>query len=413
MRRSRTICAVLTTAALAMGAVLAGTVSPTTQPAGQGEASQGPADAFQEALKHLQEGRPAQAEELAVALATPAEGPLPRAWLVAAQARQDQHQYGPAAQAYRSFLAGCDSPAAREYANRQLHHCLSAAGPASQPAAPGAALTDDERKELAEVAEETFTESSDHFVIRARNAKFARLLAREAERALARICRLILGGQEYPHSVEIYVWVDHKDYLAHASKAHAWSGGAFTLVRSAGVVTRRIDLAQRNDKGLLCLATLNRILPHEMCHLVTAELFGDAPCPLFLNEGLATFAEWEVDNDRLELAGMALASQGRIPLTDLLALDSSQVNKPGVFYSESYSLVGFLRRRLTDRQFADLLEHLKNGCAFADALQRALHAPDDPTFLPALASAWEKHAVQSAQLIRALRGGGDMAPPLP
>ena len=84
-------------------------------------------------------------------------------------------------------------------------------------------------------------------------------------------------------------------------------------------------------------------------------------------------------------------------------MEAGRIDKPNLFYAESYSLMLYLRRRLNDKQFAAMIENVKNGSPLAEAIQRALHAPDDPDFLKLLQAAWEKHAIEQAQYIRALR----------
>ena len=150
---------------------------------------------------------------------------------------------------------------------------------------------------------------------------------------------------------------------------------------------------------------LDRILPHEICHLVLAERFGDAHCPLPLNEGLAMMAETTLHNDRIRLAAAALASHRKIPLRRLLAATRVQADDAAVFYAESHSLVSFLHARLTARQFRDLLANLKDGCPFGDALQRALYLPPDEDFLPRLADAWAAEAIRQGQFLKALDTG--------
>jgi hypothetical protein len=364
-----------------------------------------PIEQLHQALKLLQAGRYVEADRLATALASRDHPPMPRAWLVAAQARQDLREYAAAAEAYRAFLSASDSPAGREYVNRQLHLCVAATEPAGAGLPPSLRLTDAEKKDLAVVGAAVVTETSEHFAVHARNAALAKLVAQEAEADLKRICGLILGGQEYPHRVEIYAWADQKDYLAHASGAASWSGGAFTFLRGDGKVLRRIDLAQLDEKRAFSGSMLDRAMPHELCHLVTAELFGEAPCPLYLNEGLAMLAEGEPDNDRLELAGTALAGKDKIALADLLVA-AGPLERPELFYAEAYSLLLYLRQRLSDRQFAAMIENLKGGSPLSEALQRALHAPEDADFLKNLEAAWERRAIEQAQYIRALRGEG-------
>ena len=201
--------------------------------------------------------------------------------------------------------------------------------------------------------------------------------------------------------MEIYVWADHQDYAAHAQDAPEWSGGCFSFATKDGLIGRRIDLTQLDDRGRFNAVILDRVLPHEMSHLVTREYFGDAPCPLFLNEGMAMLSESVVDNSRLLLAGAALAGDKKIPLEDLFLRDRQDLRDVSVFYAESYSLTSYLHSRLSPAQFKSLLEAVKSGCTMDDALHRVLYMPQDNSLLVALSLAWQKDAIEQAQYLRA------------
>jgi hypothetical protein len=361
-------------------------------------------DGVQAAVRAFRDGRYELAEQIALELANRPGEPVPRAWLVVAAARQQRERHASAARAYRLFLGSCDSPRLREYARRRLRTCE--AGPADEPAAgtPSDELSPQELERLRRVSDRVYAESSEHFVVRARNPELARLLIRRAEAALRRICGVLLGGQAYPHSVDVYVWADRDEYRLHAVDAPDYSGGNFTIRHTPEGVVRRIDLTQLDADGRFDVLMLDRVLPHELCHLVTHEYFGDAHCPLFLDEGLAMLAEAETDNARVLLAGSACAAERGLPLGRLFLCDRRAVDDVAVFYAESFSFVEYVHRRLTREQFRRFLEQVKGGCTVAEALQRALHLPPDESFLPALADAWESHAIAQAQYLRALRG---------
>lgn len=328
-----------------------------------------------------------------------------RGWLVIASARQQRKMYEPAVEAYQNFVASCPALELRQFAMEQIDICRQAsAKPApQQPASAG--LTPAELLELAKVEKDTAIESSEHFIVRTRNAKLSKLMANQCELMLTRVSRGMLGMQEFPHSVQVYVWTDLNEYKANARNAPEWSGGNFSISVDGGVTTQRIDLTQLDQAGKFNVQMIDRVLPHELCHLVTREFFGDANCPLFLNEGLAMLTETRVDNDRLALAGLALAGSERLPLEALLAGRRDNIGKAEVFYAEAYSFTDFLRNKLGQRQFKDFLDHVRDGCTVADAIQRAICVPgDDDKFLPALAEAWQDQAIGQSQMTRALRG---------
>ncbi|MBL7133841.1 MAG: hypothetical protein ISS78_07070 [Phycisphaerae bacterium] len=356
--------------------------------------------AIQQALEHLRRGRHVEAERVAVA-ATSDEDATGRAWIVAAEALVRRGKHSAAVQAYKRFLSACDRTEVREYVVAQMEISRATTRPSTPPYAPSKRLSQADKRHLAKVDEEIHTQSSKHFVVRARNASLAVLLAREAESALSRICSLILP-QDYPHSADIYIWSDHDDYLANVAEAPEWSGGSFTITTRDGVVTRRIDLTQLDKEGNFSTVMLDRVLPHEMCHLVVKEYFGDVTCPLFLNEGMAMLAESELENRRLIIAGSALASGRKIKLQKLLVTANREGSHEGIFYAEALSFTEFLHGSLGTRRFKAFLKNVKDGCTVSDALQRVLYVPYDRDFVDSLSDAWEAHAIRQAQFLRAL-----------
>lgn len=359
----------------------------------------------QQAIDSLHGGRWELAEEQGIEVASRTDaGPdlTGRGWLIAGAARQRRGEFTSAADAYREFLASCVSPGLRRYAMRQILECESALAGTEPPKAPGERISEQERRALARVDDTYHVESSEHFIVRARNAALARKLIGEAETALERIRRLLLGKQEYPHTVDIHVWVDRDDFLEHAADAPEWSGGAFCFSVKDGVTTRRIDLTQLDRTGQFDMVMLDRIVPHELSHLVLREYFGDAPCPLLLDEGLAMLTEWDVDNDHVMLAGTALGGEAGIQLDELLIRRRRDISDPPIFYAMAFSFTEFLHARLTGEQFRGFFAQVKSGCSVPEALQRALYLPQREDFMCELETAWEDYAVAQAQYLREL-----------
>ena len=390
MRRER--ATLLMTAVLLAGLVLAA----------QDVAAPVPAEKVQRALAALADNDAPAAEKLA-SEAVAADPDATRAWLIVAAARERMGAYTKAEQAYRRFLSGCHSGVEQAYALEQINRCLAASSSNPAPQPPSRQLTPAQAEEFAEVYDETFTESGEHFVVHARNSELAKFLVRQAEQALARVCRGILSGQDFPHMASIHVWPDADEYRRNATPAAEWAGGSFSLKAGPdGETLRRIDLTQRTPEGGFDLVMLDRVLPHEMCHLVLADYFGDAHCPLSLKEGLAMMAEASVDNSRLLLAGVTIGSEGKIELPQLLALERPDKGQADLFYAESFSLLNYLHGRMNHRQFRDFLAHVKAGCSFDEALQRAMYVPNDARFFARLEEAWEADAVRQGQFLRAL-----------
>ena len=362
---------------------------------------------MQDALDDLQAGHWEAAESSAESLATTIADPNAwRAWIIAAEAGKRLGEYERAAEAYQRFLGFCDRADLRDYSLDQIRTCRRAGEVAAPIASPGEQLTEDDLRELEVVEDGYFTESGEHFTVRARNARLARLTVRQAEASLERIRGLILGRWEYPHSVDIVVWADRKEYLANASDAPEWSGGSFSYSVANGLTVRRIDLTQLDSSRRFAVEMLDRVLPHELCHLVLREYFGDAACPLLINEGMAMMVEWKTDNTRLVEAAAVLSDEMKPSLDELLVAHRQDVQHPTEFYAEAFSFVAFLHSRLSAAQFHEFLEQVKGGCTVGEAIQRALYVCPDEEFLTALAVAWQDYAVAHVQYLRAVEDGG-------
>ncbi|MDY7009319.1 MAG: peptidase MA family metallohydrolase [Planctomycetota bacterium] len=362
-----------------------------------------PDDGIQQALAALSAGQAERAERLAAeVVADESEGAW-RAWLIVASARYRLDRYVQAEKAYRRFLSFCRNPSEQAYVVEQIDRCRMANAESAGPVVVSEQLSARRRVKLSTVDNRRFTESSEHFVVRAHNSDLAKLIVKQAEIALGRICRIILSGQDYPHSVSIYVWPNVTEYSKHAVTAPEWSGGSFSLRQGDnGQIIRRIDLTQLGKDGLLDTTMLDRVLPHEMCHLVQAEFFGDSPSPLMLSEGLAMMAEARVDNSRVLLVGAALAGDEKIPLQKLLGTDRCDAENAAVFYAESFSLTAYLHKRMTPGQFGEMLNHIKTGCPLDEAIQRSLYVPESETFMERLSAAWEAEALRQWQFLKAL-----------
>ena len=118
------------------------------------------------------------------------------------------------------------------------------------------------------------------------------------------------------------------------------------------VIARRIDLSS-DDPGLL-----HSTLPHEVSHVIVAELMGSQTVPLWVNEGLAMLTEAPRSRRRHRLVFMANLRRGRLyPLEALMSM-KTYPDFRRLFYGQSLSLVEFL---LTRGDNAQLLSFVHEG----------------------------------------------------
>jgi hypothetical protein len=115
--------------------------------------------------------------------------------------------------------------------------------------------------------------------------------------------------------------------------------GATTLYAGTdGLLHRRIDL--RGDRYGAALAAL----PHELTHVVLADMFEDRPPPAWADEGMATLADSAAKRAGHAADLRAALARGRcFRLVELLAQeDYPSPRRMTEFYAQSASLVQFL-----------------------------------------------------------------------
>ena len=222
MKQIRDILAV---AALVLLAGMGGDgLTPAAEPA-----RLAPLAPLQQALEDLRQGHFNSSAQTAELIAGHPYSPQPRAWIVAAAARQAQSEYSAAAEAYRGYLAACTDPRSRAYAAGQLDFCLAGGDRAAKPQPPSALLSPEQRAALARVEDRQFVESGPHFVVESHNPQLSKLVLQQAQAALERISHMVMGAAEYPHVVNVYVYASAKEYQAKVRPGVEWSIGAFEL----------------------------------------------------------------------------------------------------------------------------------------------------------------------------------------
>ncbi|NLF29479.1 MAG: hypothetical protein GX591_01175 [Planctomycetes bacterium] len=264
--------------------------------------------------------------------------------------------------------------------------------------------------DLARVDDTAHVRTTDHFVVRGHNGPLVDLLASSAERTLARLGRRRLAAPAAAAPIEIIIHPTREAYGA-AVGADLAGAEAHVAIRRAddGTLERTIHLVQRTDEGRFDDRLLGRILPHEIAHAVLEARFVKASAPLYLQEALAVAAEAGEHRTAILLAGLAVAEGRDLPLEDLVRRDEVEAEQAALFYAQSYSLVTYLRRQLTERQFKRFLDELAGGQPTFDALRRALRVGHDASFAARLQQAWRDDAVRQAALVAATEPAGRAA----
>ena len=114
-----------------------------------------------------------------------------------------------------------------------------------------------------------------------------------------------------------------------------------------------------------------RTLAHEVTHLIVGDfLFGPfGEIPTWLNEGLAQYAEGEMDEYLLDILNQAINNDELISVKSLNSSFPTSPQKAYLAYAQSASLVNYLIDDYGWDKMKDLLEEFKEGSTCDKALQ--------------------------------------------
>jgi len=261
---------------------------------------------------------------------------------------------------------------------------------------------------LARIDREWTVTTTAHCTIRSRNAHLNDVLARRAEQTLERIAADFMDPADLPGSIRIIVHPTRRAYIAAARRDGAdpsTPGRAEVDRADDGTITDlRLILTQRTPDGRFDPRLLDRLLPHEMCHLLLTAYFDTRPAPLYLQEGLAMSCEAHDHPAATVDAGMAIEDGTALPLPQLMAATRYPAGRERSFCAQSYSFVLYLRQQMTHAQFRSFMAELKSGQSSPDALHRTLRIAHNEQLVPRLQQAWRDDAVRRATLAAALAG---------
>jgi hypothetical protein len=131
------------------------------------------------------------------------------------------------------------------------------------------------------------------------------------------------------------------------------------LVRGT-MLQRKVNLAA-DDHQLI-----ENTLPHEVSHVIVAELMGDRPLPLWANEGLAMLAETRRTRAIYRAIVRSYRRKGQLyPLKTLMTMATYPDFKQ-LYYGQSLSLVRFLLTRGDRSQLLSMLQAGVNESSLRD-----------------------------------------------
>jgi hypothetical protein len=206
------------------------------------------------------------------------------------------------------------------------------------------------------------TESA-NFRIRHTDAALADAIARAAEATRESQARRWSGStpRNWSPKCEIDVYPTAVVFAAETQQP-ADSPGFSTMTSDGNAISgRRIRL--RADHPDL----LTAILPHEVTHVVLADLFPAQPVPRWADEGIAVLSEPKVEQER-RLAELDRALQGGkiFTIESLMVRDCPEGEFWPLYYAQSISLTRFLVSQGKPAQFIDFLHRSQSGAVEAE-----------------------------------------------
>jgi hypothetical protein len=145
---------------------------------------------------------------------------------------------------------------------------------------------------------------------------------------------------------DIYLFPNGKAF-ARATGQSETAPGFSSMESTGGRITARRTILRTDQPHLL-----TAVLPHEVTHVVIADLFAREQIPFWADEGIAVLAEPEA-NQSLRTADLqnSLRSGKVVPLGELLTTDNPQTRNWSVYYAQCVSLTRFLVEQRSPAKF--------------------------------------------------------------
>jgi hypothetical protein len=190
---------------------------------------------------------------------------------------------------------------------------------------------------------------------------FASTLMDAAQQGLSRIennTGAVPRGQ-----VNVYIYGSQQDLLGSMLFPQQWEGG----VTFEGYNAIAIGVSPNNlDFGV-------RAVPHELTHWIVGQLtFNDygAGLPTWLDEGLATYGEGQLNPSYQQALSQAINNKQLISLRSLSSPFSAVAEQAYISYGESNSVVTFMIQKYGKDKMVQLLGVFQQGSTYDDALKQ-------------------------------------------
>ncbi len=209
---------------------------------------------------------------------------------------------------------------------------------------------------------------------------FARNLLTSVQNSLARLAADTGASLQEP--IRVYIYANSSDLQGAMIFAQEWTGGV--------AYTREGAIAIGINPGNISWG--KRAIAHELAHLVTEQMTSNPynSIPLWLNEGISTYAEGDMDSTYISYLHRAAVSDSLIRVRSLCGPFPADSDKSYLSYAESRSIVGFLIESYGQEKMFELLSTFKQGSGYDDALLKVYGFDMD-----GLNTIWQAYAKQT------------------
>ncbi len=232
------------------------------------------------------------------------------------------------------------------------------------------------------------------------DALLAARAAEAAESVRARQTEVWCSRKQEGHwtpRCEIYLYPDGKQFAKATGQPESSPGFSTMSSNGQSMIGRKVSL--RADHPQL----LSAILPHEVTHVVLADLFTTSQIPRWADEGIAVLAEPPAERDLRASELEKPLESGRIfNLATLMAMDYPAPQDWNVYYAQSVSLTRFLVDLGAPAQFIEFVRRAHDG-----GIEPALREIYQIDSLASLEDRWLSHARRQFAARTAPRSGQD------
>jgi hypothetical protein len=200
---------------------------------------------------------------------------------------------------------------------------------------------------------------------------------------------------------DLYLYPSGKEFARETNQPEESPGFSTMMCKGSQVVARRVNL--RADHPQL----LTAILPHEVTHVVLADLFTVQQIPRWADEGIAVLAEPRAEQQVRAAELKEPLENGRVfELSKLMAMDYPEAKHWSLYYAQSVSLTRFLVELGQPAQFIQFVRDSQR-----DGIEGALRATYRITGFTDLQEQWTNYARRQITPLTEARRDPDSQPP--